>query len=353
MTTSLVVKRFLGAGVALILIMSIGTIGYWFIGRGDYSFLNCFYMTFITVATIGYGEVIDLSHSPGGRVFTMFIALTGIGVLTYCLSMFTALVIEGELRETFKRKKMEKIIKKLQEHYIVCGMGRVGMHVVNELQATQRPHVIIDMDERKSEEMADAMIIKGDATDELTLQEAGIERAAGIFASTGDDSRNLVICLTAKQLNPQVRVVVRSHEPRNIEKIKKAGADAVISPDHIGGLRMGAEMFRPAVVSFLDVMLRDKEKNVRFEEIPVAKRFVGRPLFELKLWRYTNTIVVGLKTKTTWIYKPEEDYMLEPDNALVIITKTISTNLRLLDRVIWRDVKPLRRFYCSASTPQR
>ncbi len=320
MTTSLIVKRFLGAGVILALIMSLGTVGYWLIGHGQYSLLDCFYMTFITVATIGYSEVIDLSHSSAGRIFTMFIALTGIGVLTYCLSMFTALVVEGELRETFKRKKMEKLIKKLHGHYIVCGMGRVGFHVVTELRATQRPHVIIDMDERKGEEMADEIILKGDATDELTLQHAGIERAAGLFAATGDDSRNLVISLTAKQLNPQIRVVVRCHEPRNIEKIKKAGADAVISPDHIGGLRMGAEMFRPAVVSFLDVMLRDQEKNVRFEEIRVAQRFVGRPLSELKLWRYANTILVGVKTKTGWIYKPEEGYMLAPDHALVIIT---------------------------------
>ena len=318
------IKRFLWAGVTLALIMATGTIGYWFIGRGGYSFLDCFYMTFITVATIGYGEVIDLSHSPSGRIFTMFIALTGIGVLTYCLSMFTALVVEGELRETFKRKKMEKNVQKLQGHYIVCGMGRVGMHVVHELRATQRAHVIIDMAGEKIEEMsgdaAEEIFIKGDATDEATLQQAGIERAAGVFASTGDDSRNLVISLTVKQLNPQARVVVRCHEPRNIEKIKKAGADAVISPDHIGGLRMGAEMLRPAVVSFLDVMLRDKEKNVRFEEIPVAKRFVGRPLSELKLWRYNNTILVGLKTQTSWIYKPDEGYMLKPDNALVIIT---------------------------------
>jgi len=324
MTTSLVVRRFLWAGVTLALIMSIGTMGYWFIGGGQFSLLDCFYMTFITVATIGYGEIVDLSHSPTGRIFTMFIGLSGIGVLTYCLSMFTALVVEGELRETFKRKKMEKIIKNLQGHFIVCGMGRVGMHVVNELRATQRAHVIIDMEERKVEDMMgveqDEIFIKGDATDEVTLQHAGIERAAGIFASTGDDSRNLVISLTAKQLNPKVRVVVRCHEPRNIEKIKKAGADAVISPDHIGGLRMGAEMLRPAVVSFLDIMLRDKEKNIRFEEIAVTKRFVGRPLSELKLWQYPNTILVGVKTKTNWIYKPAEGYMLEAENALIIIT---------------------------------
>jgi len=168
--------------------------------------------------------------------------------------------------------------------------------------------------------MSDEIFIEGDATDEMTLQQAGIERASGIFASTGDDSRNLVISFTAKQLNANIRVVVRCHEPRNIEKIKKAGADAVISPDHIGGLRMGAEMFRPAVVSFLDIMLRDQEKNIRFEEIALAKRFVGRPLSELKLWNYPNTILVGVKTKESWIYKPAESYMIGPESALIIIT---------------------------------
>jgi len=168
--------------------------------------------------------------------------------------------------------------------------------------------------------MDDEIFIKGDATDEMALLQAGIERAAGVFACTSDDSRNLVISFTAKQLNPKVRVVVRCHEPRNIDKIKKAGADAVISPDHIGGLRMGAEMLRPAVVSFLDIMLRDQEKNIRFEEIALADRLVGRPLSELKLWRYSNTILVGVKTKESWHYKPPEGYVMGPQNALIIIT---------------------------------
>jgi voltage-gated potassium channel len=212
---------------------------------------------------------------------------------------------------------MEKKIKSFKNHFIVCGMGRVGMHVVNELRATNRVHVIIDMEDRNIEEMTgsirDQIFIRGDATDELTLQQAGIDRASGIFASTGDDSRNLVISFTAKQLNPNIRVVVRCHEPRNIEKIKKTGADAVISPDHIGGLRMGAEMFRPTVVSFLD-------KNIRFEEIALTKRFIGRPLSALKLWQYPGTILVGVKTKESWIYKPAEDYIIKPENALIIIT---------------------------------
>jgi len=317
-------KRFIWAGVVLLAVLVIGTLGYSFIGGEQYSLLDCFYMTVITIATIGYGEIIDMSHNPAARIFTIFIALFGIGTLTYILSNFTAFVVEGELNEAFRRRKMEKTIKKFKDHYIVCGIDRVGLHIVNELFATKRPSVIVDTDRKKIEKATEMfqeqVFIEGDATDNSVLLKAGIERAKGLFAATGDDNVNLVVSLTAKQLNPSINVVARCHEQKNFEKMRKAGADAIVSPDLIGGLRMTSEMVRPTVVSFLDQMLRDKEKNLRIEEILMPDSFTGKAISALSLNKYSNSLLLAVKTKGDWKYNPSGDYILKSGDALIFMT---------------------------------
>lgn len=324
--SSQIYKRFIWAGLSLISVLIIGTTGYWFIGKGQYAVLDCLYMTVITIATIGYGEIIDMSGNPSGRVFTIFIALFGIGTLTYILSNFTAFIVEGELNETFRRRKMEKIIKKFKDHYIVCGIEGVGFHIVSELYDTKRPHVIVDIDRKKIEKILEMfherVYIEGDATDSDTLLKAGIMEAKGLFAVSGDDNQNLVISLTAKQLNPNIRVVARCHDLKNMEKMKKAGADAVVSPTFIGGLRMASEMIRPTVVSFLDIMLRDKEKNLRVEEITVPEPFVGKTVADLQLKRYPNVLLLAVRTKDDWIFNPPDDYVIKPQNALIFMSTT-------------------------------
>ncbi len=251
-------RKFIWAGEALLAIIIIGTAGYRIIGGKEHSLLDYFYMTFITISTIGYGEIIDLSDNPAGRVFTVLIALSGIAVLFYILTNFTAFIVEGEMSEAFRRKKMEKMAGKLSDHYIVCGIGKVGQNIIEEMQATKRPFVAIDSGkgdlEGYIESIQDLIFLEEDATDNDTLLKAGIMRARGLFAVTGDDNQNLVITLTAKQLNPQIRVVSRCNDIRNTEKMRKAGADAVVSPSLIGGLRMASEIIRPAVVSFLDIL---------------------------------------------------------------------------------------------------
>ncbi|MDA8340457.1 MAG: potassium channel protein [Nitrospiraceae bacterium] len=321
--SSEIYKKFLWAGISLVFVLVIGTVGYWFVGRGQYSLLDCLYMTVITIATIGYGEIIDMSGNPAGRGFTIFIALFGIGTLTYILSNFTAFIVEGELNETFRRRKMEKIIKKFKDHYIVCGIEGVGFHIVSELYDTKRPHVIVDIDRKKIEKILETfqerVYIEGDATDSDTLLKAGIMEAKGLFAVSGDDNQNLVISLTAKQLNPNTRVVARCHDLKNIDKVKKAGADAVVSPTFIGGLRMASEMVRPTVVSFLDIMLRDKDKNLRVEEIPVPESFVGKAIADLQLKKYPNMLLLAVRTKDDWIFNPSDDYVIKPENALIFM----------------------------------
>ena len=320
---SKIYRRFAWAGAILIAIILIGTVGYWFIGGKQYSFVDTLYMTVITITTIGFAEIIDLSGNVAGRIFTIFIAISGVGVMAYIFTNITALVVEGELTESFRRRRMEKIAGKSTDHYILCGLGSVGFYIANELYATKRPHVIVDVNkkniERSLESLHDAVFIEGDATDSETLLKAGVEKATGLFAATGDDNQNMVVTLTAKQLNPKLKVVARCSDMRNSEKMKKAGADAVVSPTAIGGLRMASEMVRPTVVSFLDIMLRDKDKNLRVEELPVPQSLVGQPISALNLKRFSHALLLAVKTRDDWVYNPPESYVIDQKNTLVFM----------------------------------
>ena len=317
-------RKFVWAGLILLAIVLIGTLGYWFIGGKQYSFVDALYMTVITITTIGFAEVIDLSGNVGGRIFTMFIAISGIGIMAYIITNITALVVEGELTESFRRRRMEKIAGNYRDHYIVCGLGLVGSCIANELQSTKRPHVIVDVNKNNIdsnlESFRDEVFIEGDATDSTTLLKAGVEKARGLFAVTGDDNQNLVVSLTAKQLNPKLRVVARYKDMRNSEKMKKAGADTVVSPDAIGGLRMVSEMVRPTAVSFLDIMLRDKAVNLRVEELPVPGSFVGRPISAINLKRFPHILLLAVETRGDWVYNPPESHVIDQKDTLVFMT---------------------------------
>jgi len=214
--SSEIYRKLIWSGAILIAIMLIGIVGYWFIGSRQYSFVDTLYMTVITISTIGFGEIINLSGNIAGRIFTIFIAFSGVGVLSYVVANLTALVVEGELTQSFRRRRMEKVAGNSRDPYIVCGLGSVGLYIVSELYATKRPHVIVDANRKNIEKSLESpqgeVFIEGDATDSVTLSKAGIEKAKGLFAVTGDDNQNLVVSLTAKQLNPNLRVVARCNE---------------------------------------------------------------------------------------------------------------------------------------------
>jgi voltage-gated potassium channel len=321
-TTRQIVSSLVWSFVALAAVLATGTIGYRLIGGPQYSWLDCFYMTFITIATIGFNEVVDLSHSPGGRLFTIFVALSGIGVSTYIMSTVVAYLVEGRISDILWRRRMEKSIQKLTQHYVVCGIGRVGRNIANELAATRRSYVVIDENmqciETHLERHPDTFYVLGDACDDDVLVKAHIDTAIGVFAVTGDDSRNLLITITAKQLNPALRVVARCHEVRNMEKIRKAGADAIVSPDFTGGLRMASAMIRPHVVNFLDEMLKS-ESNLRVEEIVVPSGFPDTNVSNLKL-RGRDCILLAVREKDHWRFNPADDEMVHPGNTLVVMT---------------------------------
>jgi voltage-gated potassium channel len=326
-------RTFAAPVLGLILAHAVGTIGYRLIGGPQYSLLDCFYMTFITIATIGYTETVDVSQSPVGRIFTVFIATIGIGLVYYMLAKMTMFLVAGEINVELRRRKMLKKIGALDQHYIVCGIGRVGSNVAHELSITDRPYVVIDTDlaniEKHRERYPDTMWIQGDASEDELLKLAGIDNAAGVFAVTGEDSKNLVISLSAKQLNPRPRVVARCHEVNYIEKIRKVGADAIVSPDFTGGMRIVSSMVRPQVVNFLDEMLRSDNK-LRVEEVHVPAAAPERTLSALGLG-HREFIMLAVRSGGNWHFNPEGSYAVRGGDTL--ITMATPHGRKLLEKV--------------------
>ncbi len=312
----------LSIGIALLafaVIMAIGTVGYKHLGGADTGWLDALYMTFLMVATIGYGAGVEIWRRPEVEIFTMAIAFSGIAVMTYFFSSVTAIVLASDFDKSMRRRRMDKVMRKLHGHYIVCGFGRVGRNVAQELDATSRHYIAIDEKleqlETQAEKRPGLLYIHGDAVDDDMLVEANIAAAHGVFAVTGDDSRNLMIALTAKQLAPGVRVVARCNDMRNVEKMKKAGADAIVSPNFTGGMRIASAMIRPHVVSFLDEMLRTEHK-LRVEEVDVPASFAPRALGELGL-KGTRYILLAVRTCGDWTFNPPAEFIVEPGHTLI------------------------------------
>jgi voltage-gated potassium channel len=312
----------LSIGIALLAfasIMGIGTLGYKHLGGADTGWLDACYMTFLMVATIGYGAGVEIWRRPETEIFTMAIAFAGIATMTYFFSSVTALVLASDFDKSLRRRRMDKMIRKLQHHYIICGFGRVGLNVAQELEATHRHYIAIDENAERLEthvqKRPSLLFLHGDAVDDDILLEANIEHAKGVFAVTGDDSRNLMIALTAKQLAPHVRVVTRCSEMRNVEKMRKAGADAIVSPNFTGGMRIASAMIRPHVVSFLDEMLRSEHK-LRLEEVAVPAEFKPRPIGEVNL-KGNSYVLLAVRRSDDWVFNPAADFVIQPGHTLI------------------------------------
>jgi len=313
-----ILRRFYIAIAVLALAVAFGTAGLRYGAEPQPGWDDALYMTLITISTVGYGEIVPLD-TFAERVFGGLLAIAGFGVLTFLFTSLTVFFLESDLDLTLRRRRMEKEIRRLKGHYIVCGFGRVGRNVGSELRVTHRRFVAIDINEAQlsaqQEHFPDLLYLAGDASDDDLLLAADIEDAAGVFAVTGDDSRNLMIALTAKQLNPDVRVVARCHEVRNIPKLRKAGADAIVSPDFTGGMRIASQMVRPHVVSFLDEMLRS-DKQLRMEEVPVPPAAAGRLLGALRR-RDDGYVVVAVREAGGWQFNPPDDFRLQAGHTLI------------------------------------
>ena len=310
----------------IVAVVFIGTAGFKIIGGSEKSVLDALYMTAITITTIGYGDVIGLDNKPLGKIFTIIYVFLGAGTIAYLFTTLAAYIIEGELRRVFRRRKMDKRIAKMRDHYIVCGIGMVGLYVVHEMYLTKRPFIAIDNDDTKLDVFKanniNADLVVGDATENEILWKAMIEHAQGLFATTDSDNDNIVISLTARQLNPSLRIVSRCNDTKNIDKLKRAGADSVVALNFIGGLRMASEMIRPHVTSFLDMMLRDKYSPMRVEEvhIPADSPFVGKPVKEIDFKTIGNIMLISArKPSGEWVYNPYPDTIVEKEMSLIII----------------------------------
>jgi voltage-gated potassium channel len=315
-------RGLLAGATVLALVHVAGTVGYHLIGRPQASWIDSFYMTFITVATIGYAEVVDLSQHPYGRLFTVALAIVGIVNLSYLFSTFLALLIESDLNAAFRRRRMDRQIAALRGHYIVCGIGRVGTNVARELLKTRRPFVVIERDaavlQHWVEEHPDSLHLQADAGDDDALRRAGVFQAAGVFAVTGDDSHNLMVALSVKLLNAGARVVARVHDVRNADKARRAGADEIVSPDFTGGMRIASAMIRPHVVSFMDQMLHTDDA-LRLEEVVVPPGQPPRPVSQV-VPRSREYILMAAHEGGRWVFNPPDDHPVQPGTTLVLMT---------------------------------
>lgn len=317
-------KRLYSSGAGLVITILVGTLGYWVILEQNYTLFDCFFMTFITVTTIGFGEVIPLDQYYGARLFTVVIALSGIGFITYFVSTLAGTIIEGYFKENYQKSKRNKMIGKLDNHYILCGVNPYTNKIIEELAVTSRDHVIIDTDVEKIakviERFKDEYYIEGDATEDDILKTAGIEKARGVFAATEDDNVNLVISLSAKRLNPSARVVAFCFNHKNAEKLMLAGADKVVSPTNIGGMRLASEMIRPTVTNFLDFMLREDSKTFRIEEIPISDNHHGKKIIEIDVSGLNSTLIMAIRSGDSWKFKPDNEYCVSEGDILVVMT---------------------------------
>jgi len=312
-------KKLIGIFIALSLILATGVGGYIIIE--GWQPLDALYMTVITLASVGFMEVHPLS-SPG-RVFTIVLILCGSGALIYGVSVITAFIVEGELTDIIRRNKMLKKIKGLNRHYMVCGAGQTGRYVVDELLKTKKDFVVIEKDHEKARSLIEQNIpcMEGDATHDAILISAGIQKAKGFITCLHSDAENLFVVITAKRLNPSLRVISKAVEEESEMKIRMVGADGVVMPNFIGGLRMASEMIRPSVVNFLDTMLRSKDQTIRIEEIGLGNGspYIGMRLQETGLQAVEGVTIVALKDKDlpTYTFNPSGATVLKENTMIV------------------------------------
>jgi voltage-gated potassium channel len=257
----------------------------------------------------------------------MVLMWLGMGVTLYAVSTITAFLVETDLRRILRERRMEKKLAGMKDHYIVCGLGKTGFNIVHELYNTQQPCVAIDaMQEnlqRTQKHFEGLYYLHGDATEEEVLKRSNIEQAAGIIAALRDDSDNLLITVQARYINPSIKIVARCNENNLIDKFYRAGANYVVNPAFIGGMRMASEMLRPHVVTFLDRMLRGKDQSVRVEEAAVGKDspWAGKTLEQADIPRHTGLVVVALKHPEAddFTYNPVPGERLVPGSVFIVI----------------------------------
>jgi voltage-gated potassium channel len=318
-------KRLFFAAAILIGTMLAGSTGYYIIFEGKSSYLDCLYMTVISLTTVGYGEVLGITGNPRAQIFTMLLILFGMGIILYCIGTMTAMLIEGELTGMLRRRKMQTKINALSGHYIVCGGGETGLPLAAELVTSKAKVVMIENDVtalERSKQIKGLYFVLGDATDDRNLIDAGIERAVGVAICLPSDNDNLYITMTTRMLNPTTRIISRMTNSRLKAKLLKAGATSVVSPNAIGALRMASEMIRPAAVEFLDNMLRSERGELRIHQIPVNtdSPLTGTSIMRSGLRDQFNLLLLGVRRRDgEFEFRPPSSFVLEAGMTLIVM----------------------------------
>lgn len=302
------------------LLFTMGVVGYTFIE--GWNFIDALYMTVITLGTVGFKEVHDLSES--GKILTMVLVIFGVSVLGYIVGSLAQIMFEGQLQRIIGRKKVEKMIDALSGHYIICGYGRMGSLICREFAARPLTFVVVEKNPDIIDKIKDEgyLYIHGDSTDDETLLKAGIKRAKGLISVVTSDTENVYITLTARGLNPDLYILARSGEEGSEIKLKRAGANKVVSPYHIGGSRMAQAILRPNVVDFIEVATGREHLDLQMEEIeiPGESRFSGETIVSCGFRKDTGVIIIGVKkAHGKMVFNPHSHTKLESNDTLIVL----------------------------------
>jgi voltage-gated potassium channel len=305
------------ASLAALLVL--GSLGYVFIE--GWSFFDALFMTITTLTTVGYGEVHP--QSMMGRAYTMVLILAGVGVMLYIVGAMAKVVVEGEIQEALGKRKFRRHMKKIKDHYIICGFGRLGTIIARQLSHARIPVVVVENnpDLISVLEAQGYPFVAGDATREEVLLEAGIERAKGLVAVLHSDAGNVYVTLTARSLNPKLYIAARGEDPGSHKKLLRAGADKVESPYEMGGRKMAQTILRPTVVTFMDLAMQDGVEW-SMEEIAVSENspLVGVPLMETGIRRDLDLIAVAVKRADgTLLFNPTPKTTLQGGDTLIAV----------------------------------
>ena len=302
----------------LLIIIIVGTLGYHLIE--GWNFLESLYTTIQTISTVGYGDYTPQTWE--GKLFTIILIIFGVGTMLYTVGMLAETMVEGRLRALVGKGKQGKMIEKMKNHYIICGCGRIGQLICRELKADKMDFVVIDSNTEVIQKIEEDGFVyyRGDATQDKTLLGAGIKRAKGIVCVLPTDAENLYVILTAKELNPNIYVLSRSEEEESEHRLLRAGADRVMSPYTLGGMRMAMAILRPAMLDFIEITTRRQSLELRMEEISVCEGspIIGKSLEESEIRHNFGLIIVAVKKDSgKMIFNPLASHVIEKGDKLI------------------------------------
>ncbi len=323
-------RRFLYIGLAMLLVLVTGTAGFTVIEHCTP--FEAFYMTLTTITTVGYGEIVPLGRA--GRIFNSFLIVFGVTTMFFAIGAMTQTIIELELGELFGKRRIKRMIEKLENHYIVCGFGRVGRAAAQELKRAGVPFVVVDRSPERVEKAmrAEMLAVLADSTQDQTLRDVGIARARGLIAALKTDADNLFVILSAKTLNAKLKVAARADEEEAESKLRRAGAETVFAPYSNAGHQMALSLLRPHVVQFLDVATRNIGLDVGIEQVRVAEEseFVSRSLKQMELRRDLGVIVLAIrKADGQMLFNPPAEAVIAGGDYLIVMGE--QQNLRRLE----------------------